>query len=64
MVTITDNSPSQDYTHPDNQTTLLHILYTSYGSYKENLCNNQEHLEFVIISFTLITIMFDLGMIL
>ena len=23
-VTITDNSPSQDYTHPDDQTTLLH----------------------------------------
>ena len=23
LVTITDNSPSQDYTHPDNQTTLL-----------------------------------------
>ena len=22
-VTITDNSPSQDYTHPDDQTTLL-----------------------------------------
>ena len=64
MVTITDNSPSQDYTHPDNQTTLLHILYTSYSSYKENLYNNQEHLEFVIISFILITIMFDLGMIL
>ena len=25
-VTITDNSPSQDYTHPDDQTTLLHVL--------------------------------------
>ena len=23
-VTTTDNSPSQDYTHPDDQTTLLH----------------------------------------
>ena len=23
LVTITDNSPSQDYTHPDDQTTLL-----------------------------------------
>ena len=23
-VTTTDNSPSQDYTHPDGQTTLLH----------------------------------------
>ena len=25
-VTITDNSPSQDYTQPDDQTTLLHVL--------------------------------------
>ena len=24
-VTATDNSPSQDYTHPDDQTTLLHV---------------------------------------
>ena len=24
-VTITDNSPSRDYTHPDDQTTLLHV---------------------------------------
>ena len=24
-VTITDNSSSQDYTHPDDQTTLLHV---------------------------------------
>ena len=24
-VTTTDNSPSQDYTHPDNQTTPLHV---------------------------------------
>ena len=24
--TITDNSPSQDYTHLDDQTTLLHAL--------------------------------------
>ena len=23
-VTTTDNSPSQDYTHPDDQTALLH----------------------------------------
>ena len=31
-VTITDNSPSQDYTHPDDQTTLLrynvHIFFS------------------------------------
>ena len=25
-VTITDNSPSKDYTHPDDQTTLLQSL--------------------------------------
>ena len=24
-VTTTDNSPSQDYTRPDDQTTLLHV---------------------------------------
>ena len=24
-VTTTDNSPSQEYTHPDDQTTLLHV---------------------------------------
>ena len=45
-VTITDNSPSKDYTHPDDQTTLLHVtpgfkpftvlftaLHTCYVSY-------------------------------
>ena len=26
-VTSTDNSPSQDYTHPDDQTTLLQFSY-------------------------------------
>ena len=25
-VTTTDNSPSQDYNHPDDQTTLLHVF--------------------------------------
>ena len=25
LVTTTDNSPSQDCTHPDDQTTLLHV---------------------------------------
>ena len=25
--TITDHSPSQDYTHPDDQTTLLHSIF-------------------------------------
>ena len=26
-VTITENSPSQDYTHSDDQTTLLHSIF-------------------------------------
>ena len=26
-VTTTDNSPSQDYTHSDDQTTLLHSIF-------------------------------------
>ena len=26
LVTTTDNSPSKDYTHPDDQTTLLQSL--------------------------------------
>ena len=25
LVTTTNNSPSQDYTHPDDQTTPLHV---------------------------------------
>ena len=29
-VTITDNSPSQDYTHPNDQTTLLHVFVLCY----------------------------------
>ena len=33
-VTTTDNSPSQDYTHPDDQTTLLrynvHIFFLKF----------------------------------
>ena len=29
-VTTTDNSPSQDYTHPDDQTTLLHTHTHTY----------------------------------
>ena len=28
-VTTTDNSPSQDYTHPDDQITLLHKSFNS-----------------------------------
>ena len=34
-VNITDNSPSQDYTHLENQTTLLQITFLSYyGTYE------------------------------
>ena len=40
------------------------FLYISCGTYRENLSNNQELLEFVIISVTLITLMFDSGVIL
>ena len=40
------------------------FLYISYGTYRENLSNNQELLEFVIISFILITLPFDLWVIL
>ena len=29
-VTITNNNPSQDYTHPDNQTTLFHSIFIDY----------------------------------
>ena len=32
-VTTTDNSPSQDYTHLDDQTTLLNILIIMIFSY-------------------------------
>ena len=29
-LTTTDNSPSQDYTHPDDQTTLLQNIHTVF----------------------------------
>ena len=28
-VTTTDNGPSQDYAHPDDQTTLLNVIFLS-----------------------------------
>ena len=28
-VTTTDNGPSQDYTHPDDQTTFLNVIFFS-----------------------------------
>ena len=33
-VTTTDNSPSQDYTHLDDQTTLLHDKLSKYTQKK------------------------------
>ena len=36
-------------------------LYISYVTYKESLSNNQELLEFAIISFILTTLMFNSG---
>ena len=38
--------------------------YCSLYFYEENLCNNQEPLEFAIISLILVTVMFDSGVIL
>ena len=37
-VTITDNSPSQDYTQPDYQTALL-LSENCMANSKENICN-------------------------
>ena len=39
-------------------------LYIFQGANKENVSLNQELLELVIISFILVTLMFDLGVIL
>ena len=43
---------------------LLTVLYTLLGADMENLFNNQELLYFVIISYILLTLMFDSGVIL
>ena len=37
-VTTTDNSPSRNFTHPDDQTTLLHLI--SLGLHTLNLSTN------------------------
>ena len=43
----------------------MHILHTVLScADRENLFNNQEVLQFIIIAFILITLMFDLGVIL
>ena len=43
---------------------LLTVLYTLSGANMENLFNNQELLYFLIISYILLTLMFDSGVIL
>ena len=43
---------------------LLTVLYTLLGADMENLFNNQELLYFVIISYILLTLIFDSGVIL
>ena len=47
-VTVTNNSPSRDYSHPDNQTTQATVLflfpYISYRSSGENLFEYQQNL--------------------
>ena len=43
---------------------LYYSLYVPNATHKENLLNNQELLNIVIISFTLMTLMFELGVIL
>ena len=78
QVHLTDNSLSQDFSHPDDiviwfnlDNTLISVciflimfLYISYGADKENLFNNQELLLLVVISFILVPLIFDSGVIL
>ena len=40
---------------------MLFSIYIFYNTYKENLSNTWELLEFAIISFILMTLMFDSG---
>ena len=49
--------------NPSQPKMVLHtvFLHISYATYNKNLPKNQEHLEFVIISFILTTLMFDSG---
>ena len=46
----------------------MHILHTVSYTFpdddQENLCNNQKLIYLVIISFTLVTLMYDSGLIL
>ena len=51
--------------HPNISMHILHtVLYTSSCAGRENLFDNQEVLQLITISFILITLMFDLGVIL
>ena len=53
-VTTTDNSPSQDYTHPDDQTTLLHVnprvqtIYWITVNASQQLLSSSNALNFAI----------------
>ena len=51
--------------HPNISMHILHtVLYTSLCAGRENLFNNREVLQFIIIAFILITLMFNSGVIL
>ena len=51
--------------HPNISMHILHtVLYTSLCAGRENLFDNQEVLQLITISFILITLLFDLGVIL
>ena len=51
--------------HPNISMHILHtVLYTSSCAGRKNLFDNQEVLQLITISFILITLMFDLGVIL
>ena len=52
------------YTHPYASFRYCSSVYISYGACKENLFNNQELLEFLMISLILMNLMFDLGVLL
>lgn len=52
-----------DSLHIQYAHSLLCSLYISLDADKKNLFNSQEHLSLVIISFVLVTLMCDLGVV-
>ena len=50
--------------HPNISVHILHVIYNSLGADKENLFINQENFKLVIISFILMTLLCDTGIIL